>query len=169
MAEQILSTARKRPHHCGHRTGAVLSGDKHWHAELGHCLALLESYDLSTDVSAVTGHSGVRVTVLANCQALLYGPVTASVKDLYQMWNIPEQCSKHCLPVLSFTVWFGPESPQWTLVWVTGWLFGTPWESVQSTKTIVSPNPISRGHKFCLEPHSGVSFNFIIGKFIINM
>mgnify|MGYP001795156518 CR=1 FL=1 len=71
----------------------MLSGDKHWHAELGHCLALLESYDLSTDVSAVTGHSGVRVTVLANCQALLYGPVTASVKYLHHMWNIPEQCS----------------------------------------------------------------------------
>ena len=111
VAEQCSSTARIGPHHCGHRTGAVLSSDKHWHAVLEHCLALLESYDSSTAVSAVTGRSGVWVTVLGHCQALPYDPVTASVKDLYQMRKIPEQCSKHCLPVLSFTILFSPEAP----------------------------------------------------------
>ena len=61
----------------------MLSSDKHWHAVLEHFLALLESYDSSTAVSAVTGRSGVRVTVLGDCQALPYDPVTAYVKDLY--------------------------------------------------------------------------------------
>ena len=36
VAEQCSSTARIGPHHCGHRTGAVLSSDKHWHAVLEH-------------------------------------------------------------------------------------------------------------------------------------
>ena len=63
VVEQCSSTARIGPHHCGHRTGAVLSSDKHWHAELEHCLALHESHDSSTAVSAVTSRSGVRVTV----------------------------------------------------------------------------------------------------------
>ena len=82
VAEQYSSNARIGPHHWGHRTGAVLSSDKHWHAVLKHCLALLESYDSCTAVSAVTGRSGVLVTVLGHCQALPYDPVTASVKDL---------------------------------------------------------------------------------------
>ena len=81
VAEQCSSTACIGPHHCGHRTGAVLSSDKHWHAVLEHCLALLKSYDSSTAVSAVTGRSGIRVTVLGHCKALPYDPVTASVKD----------------------------------------------------------------------------------------
>ena len=87
----VLSTARIGPHHCGHRTGAVLSSDKHWHAVLEHCLALRESYDSSTAVSAVTGRSGVWVTVPGHCQALPYDPVTASVRDLNQMRKISEQ------------------------------------------------------------------------------
>ena len=103
-ADQCLSTACIGPHHCGHWNGAVMSRDKHWHAVLEHCLALLQSYDSSTAVSAVTGRSCVRVTVLGHCQALPYDSVTASMKDLYQMWKNPEQCSKHCLSVLSFTV-----------------------------------------------------------------
>ena len=73
----------------------MLSSDKHWHAVLEHCLALLESYDSSTAVSAVTGRSGVRVTVLGHCQALPYDPVTASVKDLYRMWKILEHPSQN--------------------------------------------------------------------------
>ena len=77
-----------------------------------HCSALLESYDSSPAVSAVIGQSGVLVTVLGHWQALPYDPVTASVKDFYQMWKIPEQCSKHFLPVFSFTVLLSPESPQ---------------------------------------------------------
>ena len=137
VTEQCLSTARIRPPHCGHRTGAVLSSDKNWHAVLEHCLALLESYDSSTAISAATGGSGVWVTVLGHCQALPYDPVIASVKDLYQMWKIPEQCSEHCLPVLSFSVSFSPESPHWTLVKVTWSLLGTPWENVRSTNTII--------------------------------
>ena len=100
MAEQCSSTARIGPHHSGQRTGEVLSSDKHWHAVLELCLALLKSYDSGTAVSAVTGHSGVRVTVLSHCQTLPYDSVTASVKDLYQMWKIPEQGSKHFLPLL---------------------------------------------------------------------
>ena len=100
------------PLHCGHRTGAVLGSDNHWHVVLEHCLALLESYDSSTAVTAVTGCSGVRVAVMCHCQALPYDPVTVSVKDLYQIWKIPDQCSKHCWPVLSSTVLFSPESPQ---------------------------------------------------------
>ena len=84
VAEQCSSTARIGPHHCGHRTGAVLSSDKHWHAVLEHCSALLASYDSSNAVSAVTVRSGVLVTVLGHCQALPYDPVTASVKDFYQ-------------------------------------------------------------------------------------
>ena len=99
VAEQCSSTACIGPHHCGHRTGAVLSSDKHWHAVLEHCLALLESYDSSTAVSAVTDCSGVQVTISGQCQAL-----PDSMKDLYHMWKIPDQCTKHCLPVLSFTV-----------------------------------------------------------------
>ena len=47
-----------------------------------HCIALLESYDSSTAVSAVTGRSGVQVFVLGQNQALLYDPVTASAKKL---------------------------------------------------------------------------------------
>ena len=62
-------------HHCGNRTGAVLNSDKHRHAVLEHCLALLKSYDSSTAVSAVTGR------VVGHCQAPLYDPVTVSVKD----------------------------------------------------------------------------------------
>ena len=63
--------------HCPHRTGAVLCSDKHWHAVLERCIALLECYDSSTAVSVVTGRSGV----LGHCKALPYDPVTASVKD----------------------------------------------------------------------------------------
>ena len=168
VAEQCSSTARIGPHHCGHRTGAVLSSDKHWHAVLEHCLALLESYDSSTAVSAVTGRSGVWVTVLGHCQALPYDPATASVKDLYQMRKIPEQCSKHCLPVLSFTILFSPEAPLWTLVGVTGSLLGTPGESVQSTNTIIQAKSDYRRP----EVFSRASFwfvYFIIGKSILYM
>ena len=137
MAEQCSSTARIGPHQCGHISGVVLSSDKRWYAVIEHCLSLLESYDSSTAVSAVTGRSGVQVFVLGHCQALLYDPVTASAKNLFQMWKIPEQCSKHCLPELSFTLLFSPESPQWTLVGVTVSLLGTLWERVQSTNTII--------------------------------
>ena len=98
-ADQCLSTACIGPHHCGHWNGAVMSRDKHWHAVLEHCLALLESYDSS---------SCVRFTVLGHYQALPYDPVTAFMKDLYQMWKNPEQCSKllvsaliHCLTASS--------------------------------------------------------------------
>ena len=80
VAEQCLSTAHIGPHHCGHRTRAVLSSDKHWHTVLEHCLALLVSYDSSNAVSAVTGRSCVPVTVRGHWQALPYDPVTASVK-----------------------------------------------------------------------------------------
>ena len=143
MAEQCLSTARIGPHHCGHRTGAVLSSDKHWHAVLEHCLALLESYDSSTAVSAGTGRSGVRVTVLGHCQALPYDSVTASMEDLYQMWKIPEQCSKHCLPVLSFTVLLSLKSLQWTRSPATRSPLSTFWESVPSTGSSVPGQKIS--------------------------
>ena len=51
VAEQCLSTARIGPHHCGHRTGAVLSSDKHWQAVLEHCLALLSVLSLAAVVS----------------------------------------------------------------------------------------------------------------------
>mgnify|MGYP001800622082 CR=1 FL=1 len=61
VAEQCSSTTRIGPHYCGHRTGAVLE----------HCLAPLESYDSSTAVSAVTGRSGVLVTVLGHCHCLM--------------------------------------------------------------------------------------------------
>ena len=81
VAGQCSSAARIGPHHWRPRTGAVLSSDKHWHAVLKHCLALLESYDSITAFSAVTGRSGVLVTVLGHCQALPYDPVTASVND----------------------------------------------------------------------------------------
>ena len=91
MAELCSSTAHIGLHHCGHTTGAVLSSDKHWHAVLEHCFALLESYDSSPAVSAVSGRNGVLVTVLGHCNAMPYDPVTASVKDFYQMWKIPEQ------------------------------------------------------------------------------
>ena len=114
VAGQCSCTAGIGSHHCGHKTGEVDSSDKHWHAVLEHCLALLESYDWSTAVSAVPGRSGVRVTVLGHSQALPYDPVTASVKDLYQMWKIPEQCPNHCLPVLTFTVLLSLKSLQWT-------------------------------------------------------
>ena len=72
VVEQCSSIAHIGPHHCSHRTRAVLSSDKYWHAVLEHCLALLQSYDTSTAASAVTGHSGVLVTVLGYCQALPY-------------------------------------------------------------------------------------------------
>ena len=73
--------------------------------------AIKSQYILSsTAVSAVTGRSGVLVTALGHSQALPYDPATASVKDLYQMRKIPEQCSKHCLPVLSFTILVSPEA-----------------------------------------------------------
>ena len=45
---------------------------------------MLKSYDSSTAVSALTGRSGVRVTVLGHRQALPYNLVTASMKDLYE-------------------------------------------------------------------------------------
>ena len=112
VAEQCSRTARIGPHHCGHRTGAVLSSDKHWHAVLEHCLALLKSYDSSTAASAVTGQIGVRVTVLGHCLALPYDSGTASMKYLYQMWKNPEQRSKYCLPVLSFTALLSLKSLQ---------------------------------------------------------
>ena len=81
VAEQWSMTAAIGPHHCGHRTGAVLSSDKHWLAVLEHCLALFKSYDSSTAVSAVIGSSGVQVTVLGHGQALPFDSVTASEKD----------------------------------------------------------------------------------------
>ena len=43
VAGQCSSAARIGPHHWRHRTGAVLSSDKHWHAVLKHCLALLNT------------------------------------------------------------------------------------------------------------------------------
>ena len=58
----LIPVARRGPHHCGHRTGAVLSSDKHWHTGLEHCSALLESYDSSAAVSAVTGRGGVPIS-----------------------------------------------------------------------------------------------------------
>ena len=76
VAAQCSSTARIGPHHCGHRIGEVLSSDKHWHAVLVLCLVLLDSFDSSTAVSAVTGRSGLQVTVLGHCQALPYDLVT---------------------------------------------------------------------------------------------
>ena len=65
MAKQCLSTAFIKPHHCSHRTWAVLSSDKHWHVELEHCSALLDSYDSSTALSlaAVVSWSQSWVTV----------------------------------------------------------------------------------------------------------
>ena len=119
LAGQCSCTAGIGPQYCGHGTGEVDSSDKHWHAALEHCLSLLESYNSSTADSAVTGRGGVRVTVLAHCQALPYDQVTASIEDLYQMWQTPEQCSNHCLPVLSFTVLFSLKSLQWTQSLVT--------------------------------------------------
>ena len=47
-----------------------------------------------------------------HCQALPYDPVTASVKDFYQMWKFPEQRSKHCLPLLSLDFLLSQESPE---------------------------------------------------------
>ena len=88
----------------------MLSRDNHRHAVFEHCLALLDSYDSSTAISAVTGRSSVRITILGHCQALPYDPVlTASVKDLYQMLKVWEQCFAsaliHCLKI-------SPEYPQ---------------------------------------------------------
>ena len=71
VAQMCSSTTR-----CGHRTGAVLSSDEHWHPVLEHCFALLESYDSSAAASAATGRSGVGATVLAHCQTL---PMTESL------------------------------------------------------------------------------------------
>ena len=99
VAEQSSSPARIGPCHCGHRTGAVLCSDKKWHAVLEHRLALIVLW-LKHCSQCCPCRSGVRVTVLGHCQALAYDPVTVSVKDLYQMWKIPEQCSKHFLPLL---------------------------------------------------------------------
>ena len=137
MSEQCSSTARIGPHHCGHRTRAVLSSDKHWHTVPEHRLALLESYDSSTAVSAVIGRSGVRVTVLGHCQALPYDPVTASVKELYQMWKFPEQCCQ-CLPVLSFTDLLCLKSLQWTHTLATRSPLSTLWDSVPNTGSSAS-------------------------------
>ena len=90
-------TARVWLHHCGLRSGAVLSSDKHWHAVLDHCSALLDSYDSSTAVSALTGRSSVLVIILGHCQAPPYDRVTAYVKDFYQMRIISEQCLIQCI------------------------------------------------------------------------
>ena len=38
---------------CRHRIGAVLRNDKHLHAVLNHCLALLQSYDSRTAVTTL--------------------------------------------------------------------------------------------------------------------
>ena len=51
VAELCLNTARIGPYHCGHRTRAVLSSDKHWYAVLEHCLALLSVLSLAAVVS----------------------------------------------------------------------------------------------------------------------
>ena len=50
----------------------MLSSDKPWYTVLEPCLALLESYDSSTALQAVTGRSGVLVTVLGRYRALTY-------------------------------------------------------------------------------------------------
>ena len=71
MAKQCSSTARIGPHHCGHRTRAVLSSDMHWRAVLEHCLAQFESYDLKTAVKAVTGRSEVPVTACSHSLSYL--------------------------------------------------------------------------------------------------
>ena len=47
---------------------------------------MLESYDSSTAVSALTGRSGVQVTVLGHGQVLPYNPVTASV-NVASAWH----------------------------------------------------------------------------------
>ena len=78
VADQCSRTARIGLPHCGHESRAALSSDKYFHSVLKHCLALLESYDSST---AVTARSGVLVAVLGHCQALRCDPVTASVND----------------------------------------------------------------------------------------
>ena len=117
-----------------------------------YCSSLLTPYDSSTAVSAVTGRSGVLVTVLGHCQALPYDPVTASVKDFYQMWKFPEQCSKHCLPVLSLCVLLSQESfPSVNCGWGTRSLLRTPWDSVLSTGTkfFTQTRRISAGNFRC--------------------
>ena len=52
VAEQCSSTARIGPHPCGHRTGAVLSSDKHWHAVLEHCFGPMPAVVRSSAGSA---------------------------------------------------------------------------------------------------------------------
>ena len=79
VSEHCSTSARTGPHHCAHKTRAVLRSGKHWHAVLEHCLALLQSYVSVTAVTAVTGRSGVLPTALGHCQALPYDSVTASV------------------------------------------------------------------------------------------
>ena len=159
MSEQCRSTVRIGPHQCGHRTGAVHSTERHWHAVLKHRLALLESYDSSTAVSAVPGHSVVLVTVLGHCQALPYDPVTAFLKDFYRIWKIPKQSSKHCLPVLLFTVLLSPESPHWTLVGATWSLLLTASKAPLAAVLLIKTRHMTGGWYFCLEPHSSVTSN----------
>ena len=63
-AVQWSSTARTGPHHCGHRTGAVLSSDKHWHAVLEHCSSPMTQALLSVlSLAAVVSWSLSWVTV----------------------------------------------------------------------------------------------------------
>ena len=122
VAGQCSSAARIGPHHWRHRTGAVVSSGKHWHALLKHCLALLNT---------------ARVLWLkhycqcchwpqwcpGHCPGLLLSTALWPSHCFREMWKFREQCSKHCLPVLSLSVWYSQKSPQWTIVWVPShWL-----------------------------------------------
>ena len=87
VAGQCSCTAGIGPHHCGQRTGEVDSSENHWHAVLEHCLALTESYDSSTAVSAVTSvnsNSGYQVT-----------------PQFAKHWR---ECFEHCSKI--FRVWY---------------------------------------------------------------
>ena len=75
--------------------GAELSGDTQLAlAQFSkHCLALLKSYDSSTAVSAVTGRSGVLVTVLGHCQAVPNDRVTAYKKYTFTKYHYSDSLS----------------------------------------------------------------------------
>ena len=71
VAEQCSSTTRIGQHHCGHRTGAVLSSDKHRQAVLGASTACQCMPVLVTAMHSSGPMAAVMRSYAGSAQALL--------------------------------------------------------------------------------------------------
>ena len=129
-------------HHCGHRTGAVPSSDKHWQAALEHCLALLKTYDSSTAVLVCPGLLLSTTLWPSHCLRERLLPNVENFKAVLQA--LPAYLAQNllCEPWLGLHGHCFEQFPK-----------SCRWQQFCWSK----PGTWQEGGIFCWEPHSGVS------------